>query len=77
MDLWIDGKPLIFTGGYALSVNNPGPDPESGTTGNGEDSARADIQGSIVASRVSLSASPAGSPSLGSLSAALLILSRP
>ena len=57
-------------------MNNHGPDPEA------ERLAMANIrhggiQGGIVASLVSLRLSPAGSPSLGSLTAALLILSRP
>ncbi len=59
-----------------MSVNNHGPDPKA------ERLAMANIrhggiQGSIVASLVSLRLSPAGSPSLGSLKAALLILSCP
>jgi hypothetical protein len=59
-----------------MSVNNHGPDPEA------ERLAMAiirhgDVRGSIVASLMSLRVSPAGSPSLGSLSAALLILSCP
>ncbi len=59
-----------------MSVNNHGPDPEAErlTMANIR---HGDVQGSIVASLMSLRVSPAGSPSLGSLSAALLILSRP
>ena len=59
-----------------MSVNNHGPDPEA------ERLAMANIrhggiQGGSVASLVSLRCSPAGSPSLGSLQAALLVLSCP
>ena len=59
-----------------MSVNNHGPDPEAERLAMAN-IRHGDVQGSSFASLVSLRVSPAGSPSLGSLSAALLILSCP
>jgi len=59
-----------------MSVNNHGPDPEAERLAMAN-IRHGDVQGGIAASLVSLRCSPAGSPSLASLNAALLILSRP
>ena len=57
-------------------MNNHGPDPEAERLAMAN-IRHGDVQGSIAASLASLRASPAGSPSLGSLKAALLLLSCP
>ena len=59
-----------------MSVNNHGPDPDTERLAMAN-MRHGDVQGSIAASLMSLRASPAGSPSLGSLKASLLILSCP
>ena len=59
-----------------MSVNNHGPDPEAERLAMAK-MRHGDVQGGMVASLLSLRSSPAGSPSLGSLTAALLILSCP
>ena len=58
-----------------MSVHNHGPDPEAERLAMAN-IRHGDVQGSI-ASLAPLPASPAGSPSLGSLQAALLLLSCP
>ena len=75
MDLWIGGKPLVFTGGYDYLRNTHGPDPEAERLTMAK-TRHSGIQGSI-ASRESLLASLAVGRPFGSLSVALLILSRP
>jgi hypothetical protein len=75
MDLWIARKALVFTGGYDYLKNTHGPDPEAERLAMAK-TRQSGIQGSIASCEFLL-ASPAEGRPFGSLSVALLLLSRP